>query len=197
MSMEIILASRSPRRQELFKRVVPEFTVLLSEFDEEPVMKAGLTPEETVLALSEGKAKAVQHTHPTAWIVGGDTVVVSPQGEILGIPKDREDARRMIKILSGKTHRVVTGICILGTQSARFTTTTDVTFYPLTDEEIDAYLQTEEPYDKAGAYGIQGLASLFVEKISGDYYNAVGFPVARVARSLQALWKEKSKNDKN
>ena len=137
----VVLASRSPRRQELLRLITEDFTVRVSHFDEGPLMaKAGsLSPEELVKALSAGKAQAVLAECPDALVIGGDTVVVSPSAEIFGIPRDREDAARMLRALSGQIHRVVTGMTICGDGSAfSFAVSTDVEFYPLSETEIAA-----------------------------------------------------------
>ena len=184
----LILASRSPRRRELLSRLTGNFRTVPSSFDETPLMAAGLPPEELVLALSEGKALSVRRrpdTPPDAVVIGGDTVVVSPSGEIFGIPQDRAGAERMLRELSGRIHRVVTGITLAGTAGlSRFSVTTEVAFYPLSPAEIDWYLNTGEPFDKAGAYGIQEKGALLVREIRGDYCNVVGLPLAELARTL-------------
>ena len=184
----VVLASRSPRRQELLRLITEDFTVRVSHFDEGPLMaKAGsLSPEELVKALSAGKAQAVLAECPDALVIGGDTVVVSPDGEIFGIPRDREDAARMLRALSGRSHRVVTGMTICGDGSAfSFAVSTDVEFYPLSEAEIAAYLDTGEPFDKAGGYGIQGYGGLLVRGIRGSYDNVVGLPAAERRRNLR------------
>lgn len=184
----VVLASRSPRRQELLRLITEDFTVRVSHFDERPLMaKAGsLSPEELVKALSAGKAQAVLAECPDALVIGGDTVVVSPDGEIFGIPRDRADAARMLRALSGQIHRVVTGMTICGDGSAfSFAVSTDVEFYPLSETEIAAYLDTGEPFDKAGGYGIQGYGGLLVRGIRGSYDNVVGLPAAELSRNLR------------
>ena len=184
----VVLASRSPRRQELLRLITEDFTVRVSHFDERPLMaKAGsLSPEELVKALSAGKAQAVLAECPDALVIGGDTVVVSPDWEIFGIPRDRADAARMLRALSGQIHRVVTGMTICGDGSAfSFAVSTDVEFYPLSETEIAAYLDTGEPFDKAGGYGIQGYGGLLVRGIRGSYDNVVGLPAAELSRNLR------------
>ena len=184
----VVLASRSPRRQELLRLITEDFTVRVSPFDERPLMaKAGsLSPEELVKALSAGKAQAVLAECPDALVIGGDTVVVSPSAEIFGIPRDRADAARMLRALSGRSHRVVTGMTICGDGSAfSFAVSTDVEFYPLSETEIAAYLDTGEPFDKAGGYGIQGCGGLLVRGIRGSYDNVVGLPAAELSRNLR------------
>lgn len=184
----LILASRSPRRRELLSRLTEAFRAETSDFDEAPLMAASLSPEDLVLALSEGKARSVL-TWPgipeDAVVIGGDTVVVSPDNEIFGIPKDPADAARMLRALSGRTHRVITGVSLVKKDALRrFSVTTRVEFYPLSDDTLRWYLATGEPFDKAGAYGIQGKGALLVRGISGDYCNVVGLPLAELARQL-------------
>lgn len=184
----LILASRSPRRRELLSRLTEAFRAETSDFDEAPLMAASLSPEDLVLALSEGKARSVlarPDTPAEAVVIGGDTVVVSPDGEIFGIPKDPADAARMLRALSGRTHRVITGVSLVKKDALRrFSIATQVEFYPLSDDILRWYLATGEPFDKAGAYGIQGKGALLVRGISGDYCNVVGLPLAELARQL-------------
>lgn len=184
----LILASRSPRRKELLARLTENFQAVESSFDEEALKESGLPPEELVLALAEGKARAVQklpQISDEAIVIGGDTVVVSPEGEIFGIPKSEQKARSMLKSLSGRVHEVITGVALIrAEQCHRFKVSTQVEFYPLSEEEISWYLATGEPFDKAGAYGIQGKGALLVKEIHGDYFNVVGLPLARLAREL-------------
>ena len=186
---EIVLASQSPRRQELIRLITEEFSVMVPEFDESEVMAAGMPADKTVELLALGKAKAARDTFgavPERVYVGGDTVVVSPEGEIMGKPRDREDAVRMLKNLSGTTHRVITGVALVSDEKEHsFSVSTEVTFFHLSDEEIAAYVDSDEPYDKAGAYGIQVRGGLFVEKISGDYTNVVGLPIAVLNKELR------------
>lgn len=184
----LILASRSPRRRELLSRLTEAFRAETSDFDEAPLMAASLSPEDLVLALSEGKARSVlarPDTPAEAVVIGGDTVVVSPDGGIFGIPRDPADAARMLRALSGRTHRVITGVSLVRKDALRrFSVTTRVEFYPLSDDTLRWYLATGEPFDKAGAYGIQGKGALLVRGISGDYCNVVGLPLAELARQL-------------
>lgn len=181
-----ILASRSPRRQELLKLVIPVFSVVPSQFDEKALMKQELPPEELVLALSFGKAKEVfENGNQDAVVIGGDTVVVSPGNTVFGIPENREDAYRMLSALSGKTHRVLTGVTIYGQTNRSFACSTEVEFFPLSEHDINEYLDTGESFDKAGAYGIQGYGSTLVKEIRGDYFNVVGFPIAQFKRQLR------------
>ncbi|MGI5893828.1 MAG: Maf family protein [Candidatus Merdivicinus sp.] len=188
---QVYLASRSPRRQELLRYITEDFRVEVSHFDEEPLMatSSSMTPEQLVERLSAGKASAVlQNLEPSEniLVIGGDTVVVSPDGEIFGIPRDEEDAARMLRSLSGRPHRVVTGMTICSTgRNISFSVSTDVEFYPLSEQEIADYLATGEPFDKAGAYGIQGYGSMLVREIHGNYENVVGLPVAVLCRKLR------------
>ena len=184
----LILASRSPRRKELLARLTENFQAVESSFDEETIKESGLPPEELVLTLAEGKARSVQQfpdIPAEAVVIGGDTVVVSPDGEIFGIPKSEQEARSMLESLSGRVHEVITGVALIrAEQCRRFNVSTQVEFYPLSEEEINWYLATGEPFDKAGAYGIQGKGALLVKEIHGDYFNVVGLPLARLAREL-------------
>ena len=183
--MALILASASPRRKELLAMIDPDFTVITSDFDESTLSEP--SPKTLSEKLAEGKCLAVAAKHPEDTVIGSDTVV-EHDGQVFGKPKDKEDARRMLKALSGSDHYVHTGVSIWHNGSAHtFSATTRVRFYPLTDEQIERYISTSEPYDKAGAYAIQGTAALFCEEIEGDYYTIMGFPVSRVARALAAL----------
>ncbi len=183
--MSLILASGSPRRRELMGLIAPEFTVCVSGAEE--TVPAGLTPAETVEALATLKGGSVFAEHPSDTVIAADTVVIV-DGGLLGKPASPEDAFAMLRRLSGRTHEVYTGVYVAsGSRETVFHECTEVTFYDLTDSEINAYIATGEPFDKAGAYGIQGYGALLVKGIRGDYYNVMGFPVARVARALRAL----------
>lgn len=175
--MKLILASKSPRRSEILKNAGFEFAVRVAEADES--VPYGTNPEDAVVIIAARKAKAVERSEDEI-VLGADTVVVL-DNKILGKPKSREDAYNMIKSLSGRVHSVFTGVCIMGNgKSMTFVEETKVEFLPLSDEEINEYIDTDEPYDKAGAYGIQGLASKFVRRIEGDYFNVVGLPISAV-----------------
>lgn len=181
--MNIILASASPRRKELLSLITEDFSVVPSLFDEEGATAD--TPKELALLLACKKAESILFG-PDDLVIGCDTVVAAPGGGVFGKPDCEEHAREMLRALSGHTHAVYTGVCVLYRGKKRtFAERTDVTFYPLTDEEIDAYIRTGEPFDKAGAYGIQGGARLFVKAIRGDYSNVVGLPAARLYRVLR------------
>lgn len=181
--MSMILASGSPRRQELLKFITEDFEVHAVDADE--TVPEGMPVEMTAVFLADKKAKAGAELFPEQIVIGCDTVVVL-HDKIMGKPKDREDAFRMLRELSGETHTVMTGVALYyGTQSTVFTVETNVSFYMLSDDEIHAYLDTGEPFDKAGAYGIQGKGALFVRHLEGDYFNVVGLPVAVLARNLK------------
>lgn len=182
--MKILLASASPRRRELLKRAGLKFSVTSADVDE--TLPEGITPDKAVRYLCRIKSDAVTADSDTV-VITADTVVAC-DGKILGKPADEADARRMLKLLSGREHSVYTGVCLKkGKRKKLFTERTRVYFYELTDEEIDAYISSGEPMDKAGAYGIQGAAFSFVRKINGDYNNVVGLPLARAVRELKEL----------
>ncbi len=183
----MILASQSPRRQELLRRAGVTFRVMPSSFDEAPLKARALEPDELVVALARGKARAVADAiDGDEPVIGADTVVAL-EGEVLGKPTSPADATRMLRELSGRRHTVFTGVHVeAGARSFSFFEATDVQFFPLDEEEIAAYVATGEPMDKAGAYGIQGRGCLLVSGIHGDYCNVVGLPVARLVRALRA-----------
>ena len=185
--MDIILASQSPRRRELLERMgVRDFRIVTPDIDEH--MDRELPPAELVRQISLEKAQAVAaQADPNAVIIAADTVVAL-DGVVLGKPADEEEAFRMLSLLSGNRHQVYTGLTVLrGEQVFSQWEETSVTFRPLTAEEIEAYIATGEPMDKAGAYGIQGYGALFIEGISGDYYNVMGLPVCRLGQILGQL----------
>ena len=180
----MILASQSPRRKELLSLITGNFEIIPAKGEER--LPEGITPENAVLLLCEQKADEIFSSHKGQIIVAADTIVAA-DGKILGKPKDEADAFYMLKLLSGRVHSVYTGVCIIFEDGGKktFAEHTEVEFYPLSDEEIRAYVATGEPMDKAGAYGIQGKGSLLVKRINGDYYNVMGLPVARLARELK------------
>jgi septum formation protein len=184
----IILASSSPRRRELLETVGYVFEVKPSNFDESALKSAGLPPQLLVEKLAHEKARDVARACGSSdAIVGADTVVVL-DGATLGKPADEQDAVRMLRLLSGNTHQVFTGVSIIaGSHEVSFSERTDVEFYDLSDKEIRDYVATGEPLDKAGAYGIQRKGALLVRGIRGDYFNVVGLPIARLARELSKL----------
>ena len=177
-----IVASASPRRRELLAQAGFRFRVEPSDADE--TLPDSCPPEKAVALLSERKALAVSVLHPGAVVLGCDTIVAL-DGKMLGKPQTEDEAAAMLRTLSGNTHTVYTGVCITnGARTERFVSATNVTFYPLKDETIRAYVSTGEPMDKAGAYGIQGLGSVLVKGFFGDYFTVVGLPLAECARAL-------------
>ena len=183
--MSLILASASPRRRELLARFGVPFTI--DPADGPELAPAGADAAHTVMALSEAKARETAARHPGDTVIGADTVV-ELEGDILGKPLDADDAFRMLRRLSGNEHRVYTGVTLVrGTECVSEVETTRVFFRDMTDEEIRAYIATGEPMDKAGAYGYQGVAGLFVERIDGDYFNVVGLPLCRLGRMLGSM----------
>ena len=180
---DLILASQSPRRKELLSLYTTDFTVCVSDFDEDVVTAD--TPTRLVEQLARGKCLAVAKEHPGAVVLGCDTVV-DVNGEVFGKPHSEEDAKRMLRALSGATHEVHTGVCISdGARTESFVDSCRVTFFPLGEEEIDFYASTAEPYDKAGAYAIQGRAALWLDRIEGDYYTIMGLPVSRTVQLVE------------
>lgn len=188
MAEKFILASASPRRRELLEQVGAEFEIIPAE-GEEAITSS--QPQEVVLQLSAQKAAEVADKlqGEDAVILGADTVVVY-EGQILGKPRDEEDAMRMLSMLCGNTHSVYTGVTLIRLQDGKseicsFYEETKVTMYPMTEQQIISYIRTGEPMDKAGAYGIQGRGALLVEKINGDYNNVVGLPIAKVFQMIE------------
>jgi septum formation protein len=178
--MELVLASQSPRRSELLRNAGIPFRVQPANVDETPL--PGEAPEAHVCRLALEKASSAAGD----LVLGADTVVVV-DGWILGKPTDQEDAARMLRLLSGRKHRVITGICLKGREVIVDHDSTNVFFAELTEAEIQEYVATGEPMGKAGAYAIQGRASRFIERIEGSYGNVVGLPVAMVYRHLQRV----------
>ena len=184
--MKIILASASPRRKELMALAGIPFEARPVDADE--TILCCTPPEGAVMMLATRKAQLAAEHVPDDLIIGADTIVAVGK-HIYGKPDTSEEAFEMLSALSGKTHQVFTGVCIYTKSGHRnaFCTRTDVTFFPLSEEEIRAYIATGEPMDKAGAYGIQGKGALLVEKIDGDYYNVVGLPISRLVRELKSF----------
>lgn len=181
----LILASSSPRRNELLKMAGYEFTVAPSDVNEDYLR--GTPPMQIVEQISTRKAKAAAKDHPLDAVLAADTLVVY-KGRILGKPKNEEDAKAMLRLLSGNVHQVYTGYCVIcGTKLLCGHECTSVEFYGLRDDEIDAYVATGEPMDKAGAYGIQGRGALLVKRIDGDFYNVMGLPVGKINRILKGF----------
>ena len=182
--MKLILASGSPRRVELLEKMGLTFQVEPSNTDE--TLEPGLTPQQEVVHLSLGKAQAVAAGHSEPAVVLSADTVVELDGKILGKPHSEAEAAEMLRALSGRSHRVLTGVTVMGSEGTMtHCEEAEVYFRPLTEEEIQWYVGTGEPMDKAGAYGIQGYAAMFIEKIHGDYYNVMGLPVCRVGLMLR------------
>lgn len=182
--MEIILASQSPRRRELMGLFHIPFIVRVSQADES--MDPNLSPAEAVAAVSRRKAEAISRGDDDV-VIAADTIVVLGS-EILGKPQDEADASRMLHLLSGRDHQVMTGMTLLrGNTAITCTEITDIHFRELSDREIAAYIRSGEPMDKAGSYGIQGGAALFADRLVGDYYNVMGLPVCRLGQLLRQI----------
>ena len=182
MRKKIILASASPRRKELLSQIGITFEIIKAEKEEHITSSI---PTEVVKELSMQKAKEVAAKCDGSIIIGADTIVAM-EGQILGKPKDRADAMRMLRLLQGKKHQVITGVTVLlgSTKTLSFAEVTDVSLYPMTDAQIERYIATGEPMDKAGAYGIQGRFAAYVRGIEGDYNNVVGLPIGRLYQEV-------------
>lgn len=181
----LILASASPRRRELISLITEEVKIVPSDVDES--YDDTILSEDVPEMLAVRKAASVSKLYPDDTVIGCDTSVIV-DGTILGKPTDGEDAARMLSLLSGGTHKVITGCAIFHKgKSVSFSEETEVEFYTLSKDEISEYIKNGESMDKAGAYGIQGKAALFVKSISGDYFNVVGLPVSRLNRILKKL----------
>ena len=183
---KLILASASPRRRELLGLIAEDFDVIPAKGEENADMS--LSPADAVKALAKQKAEEVSKKFPDRIVIGADTMVFC-EGKALGKPKDADDAERMLKLLSGRVHSVITAVAVAqnGNSVKLFAEETKVEFYPLSDDEIHGYTESGEPMDKAGAYGIQGKGALLVKGIEGDYYNVMGLPVGRLYRELKSL----------
>jgi len=180
----LILASKSPRRRDLLNQAGLTFTVIPSTVDERAVAMA--SPEEHVRLLAEAKAGEVAQRFPKSWVIGADTVVFI-ENTVLGKPRTQSEARHMLEALSGKTHKVLTGYCICcknAKKSFSRTMETKVLFKPLTDSEMDWYVSTREPFDKAGGYAAQGLGTFLIQRVEGSYTSVVGLPVCEVVDYL-------------
>ena len=182
--MQLILASQSPRRKELLGLFRIPFAVQVADIDE--TMDKGKPPFDEVARVSRLKAEAVDREADDV-VIAADTIVVC-DGQVLGKPTDAADAHRMLTLLSGRDHQVMTGMTVLrGNRTLTCTEVTDIHFRALSEGEIDSYIRTGEPMDKAGSYGIQGGAALFAERICGDYFNVVGLPVCRLGQLLREI----------
>lgn len=179
---KIILASASPRRKELMELAGYDFEVICADIVE--VVPEEAMPQEVVMSLALQKAQAVAAEHKEAVVIGSDTVVAL-DGKILGKPHSEQEACEMLRSLSGRTHKVFTGVAIVcGGKVKSFFDETDVEFYSLGDDEIKKYVATGEPTDKAGAYGIQGKGSVLVKRINGDFFSVMGLPIAKLYREM-------------
>lgn len=183
--MNIILASNSPRRKELLKYIFDSFIVAPANVDE--TIPSDISVELSAEYVAKKKANAVAKKYPNDLVIGCDTVVIHHQ-RVLGKPSSHEDCFNTLKSLSGETHSVITGVCVIKQdKEVSFSEVTEVTFHNLTDDEILKYISTGEPFDKAGGYGIQGYGSLLVKKICGDYFNVVGLPISKLNQVLKTL----------
>ncbi|SFE70672.1 Maf family protein [Alteribacillus iranensis] len=181
----LLLASQSPRRKALLTETGFSFTATASGASE--VLKDSVSPSQAVEELAYRKAQAVFDAHPDHVVLGADTVVAL-QGHILGKPETKEEARRMLRDLSSRSHQVFTGVAILSrARKVVFHEETEVRFQTLDEKLLEAYISSSEPYDKAGGYGIQAKGRLFVQSIHGDYFNVVGLPICRTVRALQSF----------
>ena len=185
--MQLILASQSPRRRELLGLFRRPFIIRVADIDE--TMDPGLPPYDEVARVSRAKAEAIHRTNDDI-VVAADTIVVCA-GRALGKPRTEAEAREMLRLLSGRDHQVMTGVTVLrGDAAVTCTEVTDIHFRPLSDKEIDSYIATGEPMDKAGAYGIQGKGALLIKGLDGDFYTVMGLPIADTVRRLKEFEKE-------
>jgi septum formation protein len=181
---KLVLASSSPRREDILKQLKLKFTIVPGKIDESKYTETD--PEKLVKKLALEKAKSVSDLVEDALIIAADTVVVY-ENEILGKPEDSEEAKEQLKLLSGKEHQVMTGIAVLSSETGELYVENNITFVKMlniSDEKIEKYVNTGEPLDKAGSYGIQGFGGLFVEGIKGSYYSVVGLPIHQLAEIL-------------
>lgn len=189
MTYKLVLASASPRRHEILDLAQIPHSIRVSHADESSVSYRVGEPEAYVMALARLKGSVVPPEEGEV-VLSADTVVYIPAtGEVLGKPKDHDDAVRMFRLMSGTTHKVITGVCLTDWtgREKTFAETTEVVFRPLSDAEIEEYIELAQPYDKAGAYGIQEQACVFVRELRGEYYNVVGLPVTAVYEALREM----------
>lgn len=185
--LPLILASTSPRRKELMEQIGLPFSVISSPYEED--MTLDMPPEELAAYLSLGKAEAVLEDHPNSIIIAADTIVVLGDA-VLGKPHTDDVALKMLRDLSGTPHRVITGLTVANTSTNQIITkpvSTEVIFRDLTNEEIEHYVASGEPLDKAGAYGVQGLGATMIKEIRGDYYSVVGLPISTLIEALREV----------
>ena len=187
LSSPFILASASPRREELLRSVGLKFKIIPAHVNED--YKKGESPQEHVKRLARDKALAIAHKYPNAWVLGADTIVVI-DGLVLGKPKNKTQARQMLKRLSGRTHKVFTGFTLSHTASRLIKTKviqSAVQFKNISSEEMEWYIACDEPYDKAGGYAVQGKGAYFIKTIRGSYTNVIGLPLCEVLEELKIL----------
>jgi len=185
LSQPFILASASPRRIDMLRGMGLHFEIVPSDIDESPTPHE--SPQHHVLRLSREKAQKVGKAHPRGWVLGADTIVVIAE-EILGKPADRSEAEQMLRKLSGRAHEVYTGFTLFHGRSEKVSSRTvksAVFFRNIPDDEIAWYLSTPEPYDKAGAYAVQGMGAFFIKEIQGSYTNVMGLPLCEVVDALK------------
>lgn len=186
--MELILASASPRRKELLEKIGLPFTVQPAKGEERITQKS---PAAVVMELSRQKAEEIAAVQTEDCIIIGADTVVAKGEKIMGKPKDAADAKQMLRSIADDCHQVYTGVTLIRTgahpQSVTFQEKTDVFLYPISDAELDAYIASGDPMDKAGAYGIQGDFAIYVKRIAGDYYNVVGLPIGRAYQELKRM----------
>jgi septum formation protein len=185
--MEIVLASASNRRKELLEKIGLQFTVDPSDYPEDASLK--LKPRDRAKQISLDKARTVAARHSNAIIISADTFIVS-QGQVMGKPHSTNEARKMLKALSGRSHVTMTGLTILNTPNGKTISRvieTRIYMRKLSEREIDSYVSSSEPLDKAGAYAIQGLGAVLIDKIKGDYYNVVGLPLSALVQALKSF----------
>ena len=184
---QVVLASASPRRLEILRQIGIEPQLHPVEIAEDNTLTTRRDEEALVSENAARKAQAAAPEHADAIVIGADTIVAY-DGVIYGKPVDRADAKRMLQTLSGNTHKVYTGICLIDTKTGKTvggSSVCEVTFPKLKEREIEEYLDSGEPFDKAGAYGIQGKGSLFIQGIQGDFFNVVGLPIAALTREME------------
>lgn len=186
-NLRLVLASTSPRRQEILSLFYKELKIIPSQISE--LQLVGESPKDYVFRLAKNKAQDVAKNSPNSIVVGADTIVLY-ENKVLGKPSSKDDARKMLELLSNNWHEVLTGVAVVNTFSNKIEVDicqTRVKFSPLTKNEIEWYIETNEPFDKAGAYAIQGYGSLFVEEIEGNYLNVVGLPVPLLRNLLKKV----------
>lgn len=184
---KIILASTSPRRKDILHQIGLDFDIIPSSYEED--MSLSKTPEDLVQYLAEQKGKVVaQQQNTTAAVIISSDTIVAIDGNILGKPQSREEAKNMLRLISNRTHDVYSGVCVIDTETndqTVFYSSAKITMRELSEEEIEAYIETGEPMDKAGAYGIQGMGGMFIQSIEGDYYAIVGLPIEQLVLVLR------------